>query len=162
MPTASNVITKFISASVLLLACSANAQTTTASGAAQYTLSGTVVNSVTGEPVRRALVEIYLGGRQSMLTDGSGHFEFTDLPPGQTSVRVHKPGFFADQDVNVVQGAPALIDVGSNTAPVVLKLIPEGVITGRVEDRYSEGIDNLPIRVLYLHIMNGRRQWEQL
>jgi uncharacterized protein (DUF2141 family) len=129
---------------------------------ARYTLSGTVVNSATGEPVRRALVQVFLGAEQAALTDSSGHFEFSGLPPGQTSVTVRKPGFFTEQDVNSVQGAPAMAQVGPNATPVVVKLTPEGAITGRIESRDGEGIDNLPVRVIYFHIMNGHRQWEQL
>jgi hypothetical protein len=154
---------KLVSAWVLLLACAAGAQTAAnTTDATRYALTGTVINSVTGEPVRRALVTIYRGGEQSVLTDGSGHFEFTDLPPSQTPVIVRKPGFFTDQEINPVQGATPYEQVGPNAPPVVLKLIPEGVISGRIENRYGEGIDNLPIRVLYFHIVNGRRQWEQL
>ena len=44
-----------------------------------YKLSGTVVNSATGEPVQRALVQFYLGRDQAMLTDAEGRFEFGGL-----------------------------------------------------------------------------------
>lgn len=154
---------RFASAGVLLVALVASAQTTSdRAPEARYALSGTVVNSATGEPVRRALVQIFLAAGQSVLTDGSGHFEFSDLPPGQTSVTVRKPGFFTDQEINPVQGAPALVQVGPNAPPVVLKLVPEGVISGRIENRSGEGIENMPIRLIYFHVMNGHRQWEQL
>jgi Carboxypeptidase regulatory-like domain len=65
----------------------------------KYSLSGTVVNAVTGEPIRRALVQIYMGPEQASLTDDTGHFEFNGLSPGQTSVTVQKPGFFSEGEV---------------------------------------------------------------
>ena len=69
-------------------------QQSSANSETKYSLSGNVVNAVTGEPIRRALVQIYMGPEQASLTDDSGHFEFNGLSPGQTSVTVQKPGFF--------------------------------------------------------------------
>jgi len=70
-------------------------QESSAKSETKYSLSGTVVNVLTGEPIRRALVQIYMGPGQASLTDDSGHFEFNGLPPGQASVTVQKPGFFS-------------------------------------------------------------------
>src|ERR1700683_1752034 len=111
----------------------------TANGAEadRYSLSGTVVNSATGEPIRRVLVECSLDCTQAMLTDGEGRFEFDDLPEGQASINARKPGFFSEQELHQGQlrsPTPAtMIEVGPQMSPVVLKLYPEGVITGRVE-----------------------------
>jgi len=62
----------------------------------KYTLRGTVVNSVTGEAVRGALVQIYFNGQRSVLTGPDGKFQFDGLPAGQTNITVaaRKPGFF--------------------------------------------------------------------
>src|SRR5260370_39015052 len=50
----------------------------------KHALRGTVVNSVTGEPIRGALVQIYFNGQSSMLTGPDGKFQFEGLPNGQT------------------------------------------------------------------------------
>src|SRR6266403_5450503 len=68
------------------------------STADKYTLRGTVVNSVTSEPIRGALVQIYINGQSSMLTGPDGKFQFDGLLSGQTSVTVRKPGFFSEDD----------------------------------------------------------------
>src|SRR5882724_2026805 len=67
-----------------------------------YTVSGTVINAVTGEPVRRALVNF--AGQRSVLTDGDGRFQFDRLPQMTASISVHKPGFFDEQEI--AQGLP--------------------------------------------------------
>src|SRR5215831_12988765 len=69
-----------------------------------FSLSGTVVNSVTGEPVARALVQVYAGGEQSMLTGPDGHFEFAGLPPAQTAVNAQKPGYFSEDQIKLKSG----------------------------------------------------------
>jgi len=46
----------------------------------KHALRGTVVNSVTGEPTRGALVQIYFNGQSSMLTGPDGKFQFEGLP----------------------------------------------------------------------------------
>ena len=58
----------------------------------RYTLRGTVVNPLTGEPIRGALVQIYFLGQTSMLTGPDGKFQFDGLPAGQSTITVRKPG----------------------------------------------------------------------
>src|SRR5882757_8039681 len=57
----------------------------------KYTLRGTVINSVTSEPIRGALVQIYFNGQSSMLTGPDGKFQFAGLAPGQSTTMVRKP-----------------------------------------------------------------------
>src|SRR5713226_3786595 len=64
----------------------------------KYSLRGVVVNSVTGEAIRGALVQIFINGQRSILTGPDGKFQFDGLPAGQTSITVRKPGFFAEDD----------------------------------------------------------------
>src|SRR2546430_3367421 len=61
----------------------------------KYSLSGTVVNVLTGEPIRRALVQSLMGPGQALLTDDSGHFELNGLPPRQARVAAQKPRFLS-------------------------------------------------------------------
>lgn len=57
-------------------------------------LSGTVVNAMTGEPIHRAAVTIFSGQNSfSTLSDNSGHFEFNGLPEGLAFVSAARPGF---------------------------------------------------------------------
>jgi len=54
----------------------------------KYSLRGMVVNSATFEPIRGALVQIYINGQTSMLTGSDGKFQFDGLPNGETTISV--------------------------------------------------------------------------
>ena len=81
-----------------------------------YSVSGSVVNSATGEGVPRAMVRTNGSVQRNMFSDSDGHFQFDRLPPGQITVTAQKPGFFSDQDVN---GPPSnWISIGSNSSGI--------------------------------------------
>src|SRR5438552_15425577 len=60
----------------------------------KYKLEGTVINSVTGEPVPRALVQLNGAVMETVLTGPDGRFHFAAVPEGQIAVSARKPGFF--------------------------------------------------------------------
>jgi Carboxypeptidase regulatory-like domain len=128
---------------------------------AKYTLRGTVVSSLTGEPIRGALVQIYLNGQSSTLTGPDGKFQFDGLPAGQTSITVRKPGFFAESDFQPDVRTQLLATTGPNNSPLILKLIPEGVIYGRISEEDGEPIEGLPVALLVQSLQNGRKTWQQ-
>jgi hypothetical protein len=125
----------------------------------KYKLSGTVINSVTGEPIRRALVQIYTGAIPVALTDGGGRFEFEGLAPGTTSINVHKPGFFDEQQGSHPAG-PQVVTISPDSKPLLLKLIPESVIYGHVQNADGEPIEYLPVKVVAARIVEGKKRWE--
>src|SRR5437016_5594587 len=94
----------------------------------KYSLTGTVVNSVTGEAIRGALVQIYMNGQSSRLTGPDGKFQFDGLFAGQTPITVRKPGFFSEEELE--SGLPKfrrpVIDIGPDASPAILKLVPAG------------------------------------
>src|SRR5216684_96666 len=61
-------------------------------------IEGTVVDSLTGQPVRKATVA--LGGRIRLnaVTDTSGHFAFHLLPAGQYTIRVSNENYPASRN----------------------------------------------------------------
>jgi len=127
----------------------------------KYTLRGSVVNSLTSEPIRGALVQIYFHGQSSMLTGPDGKFQFDGLPPGQSTVTVRKPGFFSEDDFEPNARGQHLAATGPNSSPVVLKLIPEGVIYGRISEEDGEPIEGLPVELLVQHLQNGKKVWDR-
>jgi len=123
-----------------------------------YKIIGTVVNSITGEPVRRALVT---DGLHAALTDMEGKFEFDGLPKGSTTVNVTKPGFLNEQERHLRLNhsyQPRSVEIGPDSAPITLKLIPEGIVYGRVESN-GEPVPNLPVKLMAQEVIEGRRQW---
>src|SRR5215469_1703563 len=142
------------------LAAALFAQTDQGPSTAQYRLSGSVVNAVTGEPVRRALVQIQGEFERSVLTDSAGHFEFNGLPATHVNVTARKPGFFGDEELDSSTTPPSAVLIGTDTAPVTVKLTPESVIYGKVEAPDGEPIEDIPIRVISSRVIDGRKRWE--
>ena len=45
--------------------------------------------------------------------------------------------------------------------PAVLKLVPEGVIFGRITNADGAPVENMQVRVVYTSIRNGEKRWQQ-
>jgi hypothetical protein len=101
------------------------------------TVSGQVLNAVTGLPVARALVRL---NDRAVLTDHDGRFEFERNTEANGNVMIVKPGFSSSAD-----SGPANIFLQGNQLAVPLRLLlyPEAVLTGSVlgpEDEPLSGI----------------------
>lgn len=127
----------------------------------KFSISGTVVNSVSGRPISRALVQIYTGSQRLAMTDSNGQFEFDNLPPGQTAVEVRKPGFFDERQVPPVSGMSQMATISADAKPLLLKLLPEAVIYGRVQSADGNPIENLQINLFTNRIVDGRKHLER-
>src|SRR5258707_5633868 len=89
----------FLAATPSAMATFAFPQSLRPSSQDKYSLTGMVINSVTGEPVRGALVQIYMNGQASRLTGTDGKFQFDGLPGGQINITARKPGFFSQEEL---------------------------------------------------------------
>ena len=128
---------------------------------AKFSISGTVINSVTNEPIRRALVQIYSGGQRLAMTDGNGQFEFDNLPPGQSVIDVRKPGFFDRGQLPDSSEISNMVNVGPDAKPVLVKLLPEGIIYGHAQSVDGEPLEDLTVKLLTARIVDGRKRWQQ-
>lgn len=128
---------------------------------ARHTVAGTVVNAVTGEPIRRALVRI-AGAPQQLFafTGEDGRFQMENVPEGSLSITAQKPGFF-DRAMNGAVVTQSFVAIGSTDSDVVLKLIPEAKIQGRIVDSDGEPVEGVGVELLAQDIMNGRKRWQQ-
>jgi len=88
-------------------------------------VTGRVINAVTGLPVPRALVHL---NNRSILTDHEGKFDFEQVTETNGGLFVTKPGFAMTNDpgATIIQ----TFQMSQLTAPVEVKLYPEGVLTG--------------------------------
>jgi len=141
------------------------------------TIRGVVVNSVTHEPVARALV-YSPDNRFATLTDDQGRFEFV-LPgarvmvseggenssPEQPSyfyaaspgmLMARKPGFLGAEGRQVWDQAAVV--PGKD---VTIALVPEGRIVGRVVLPTSNASDRITVRLYRRLILEGRGHWTQ-
>jgi hypothetical protein len=124
-----------------------------------FMVSGTVVNSVSGEGIGRALVRVNGFPRRTSFSDSEGHFEIDGLAAGHVNVTVQKPGYVNEQDGPV--HSPTWVDIGTNTGALVLKLMPLGAIYGRATDAAGQPIEHLPVRLADQTPREGRKRWEQ-
>ena len=129
-----------------------------------FAVGGVVVNSVTGDPVRRALVQItnLADGPWSTLTDTDGKFQFTHITVNDVVLAARKPGFFSEQELHPESPFPTgFFHVDANTTSAVIKLFPEGIVSGRVATVKGEPIEDSPVRVFQQRVMDGRKRWMQ-
>ena len=120
-----------------------------------YTITGTVINAITGEPINRALVQV--PGRQAIMTSSDGAFEFTGLLAGMVYLQPRKPGFFNDQELHP-ERQPAFIKTDEVKDPIVVKLTPQSVISGRITDSNGEPLENIPVSVFSISTQDGRKR----
>jgi hypothetical protein len=103
-------------------------------------IEGRVIDSVTGEPVRKAT----LTARGSVVeSEANGHFVIDNLEPGTYTLMAQKPGY-PDQIYGarstLYGGTSLTVAAGQHLKDIEFKLIPQGVITGRVVDEDGEPV----------------------
>jgi hypothetical protein len=106
------------------------------------TLSGTVLNSLTSEPMRRVFVQLTSPESRATLTDGHGTFSFEALPAGATRLSFRKPGYFSERGQPFGQ---ARLKLGADSGPVTLKLAPAASMVGWVLTPEGEAIPGLSV-----------------
>jgi Carboxypeptidase regulatory-like domain len=119
-----------------------------------YNLSGTVINSVTGEPVRRAAVQIFGRDANIALTDTGGHFSLEGIAEGNVYLTAVKPGFYQDEASHTTP-----VQVAKDAPEIVLKLTPWGVIRGRVTTRDERPLEGMQVRLIAKQNVEGRLVW---
>jgi hypothetical protein len=118
-----------------------------------HILRGTVINSVTGEPIYRALVQ--LGGQFATLTDHEGHFEFEGATDAASNSWAMKPGYFPEPGTQRYSASDA-----TASQPFIVKLVPEAVISGTVTGQDGGPLEGIPVQLKTLAVSNGLQRWE--
>lgn len=135
---------------------SSAAQVPTQNPAQRHTITGTVTNAITGEPVRRALVQLWGPQPINALTGPDGRFQIDDVPEGQAHFNITKPGFIDSLRAEPTQ----FFTVGSGSNDFHLKLTPAAKIVGRLTDQDDEPIEQAPVQVIAQLVNQGHKQWQ--
>ena len=122
---------------------------------ATFTVTGTVVDSVTGAPVRRAAVDVSDPIERATLTDSNGHFQFEKMPEGRVFISAMKPGFINQRGMS----ATVPLDVGPDMSPLLLRIAPAAVIQGRVTTRDGQPLEGLTVSAGTSQIWDGQKVW---
>jgi len=120
-----------------------------------FKVEGTVINSLTGRPLARALVQ--MSGR-AVLTGSEGEFSFNGVYRGQTQISATKPGYFPPRAKPHQGSAGSTIEIGPDTGKIVLKLVPEAVVLGHVTGNDDEPLEGATIEVLALASVNSQTE----
>ncbi|MBL8173071.1 MAG: carboxypeptidase regulatory-like domain-containing protein [Bryobacterales bacterium] len=135
----------------------------------KITFDGQVVNSLTGEPVRKAslTLEPTAKGEPTSAAAGlDGKFLFPDVPAGAYRLIVRKEGF-AEVTIGRRNGPPGLREPltfadGDRKTAYTVKLTPLGVITGRVLDTDGDPIRGIPVAALSYHYTSKGREFREV
>lgn len=137
----------------------APAQTATSSDCAA---GGSVVNSVTGEPIPRAKVNLGSAGTTwSVATDTSGRWSFSNVPCGQVVFSANRVGFLGRAARSMSPGVPANLASGSPTHDIKLELTPQSVVYGKVVDDEGDPVQNAQVSILASVVVEGKATFQQ-
>jgi hypothetical protein len=161
------LLTLFVSVSTLPYPQLAHAQDTQNSSVLSGSLRGTVINSVTREPVARALVSS-ADNRFAAFTDDQGHFEF-QLPRIEANPNIPTAGrAFYGSSIQLTARKPGFLESGNTTSyqplnavndDMTLTLVPESFIVGRVSLPSSNQSDRITVEVYKRQVRDGRPYW---
>lgn len=117
-------------------------------------LEGTVVNSMTREPVKRAMVRLEGQNFQAnaVATDDSGRFQFAAVMPGSYTVSAEAQGYTR----RAVQ--PVTVADQQKVSVPALSLRPGGVVSGKVVDADGEPMPNAMVLALVYSYPLGARK----
>jgi hypothetical protein len=129
-----------------------------------------VVNAISGQAIGRALV--VFDQEHSALTSSDGSFGFDNVPAGEYSVTVEKPGYqgFGNQmgimRYTSTRGGrlfqdipPRRVQVGPDMPALTFRIMPLAMITGHVTLSTADPADGIMVQVYGRQMRNGRAQW---
>ncbi len=130
---------------------------------ASFSVSGSVVNSATGDAIPEAEVTLQPQFRgvetQTVATDGSGSFAFSGLAAGRYTVTASRRGFMPQSFLQHGSYFSAVV-VGEefDTSHIVLQLPPQGVISGHILSESGEPIRDARVTVFLRDPSNPAEQ----
>jgi len=130
----------------------------------QCKIAGMVVKFGGSEPLRKAKVRLANADdgdhTVSIVTDGGGHFELKGIDPGRYHLTVSRAGFVTQEygqkkpdDV----GAMLTLRPGQEMKDLLFRLIPSGVIAGRILDEDGEPLAEVMVSALRQVYLEGKR-----
>ncbi len=129
-------------------------------------LEGTVVNAVTGEPLKKAHLTLRPLGVQNgvpygTMTDNAGHFLIDDVDPGRYNFSATRNGFvnqnYSPQGITN-RNATLTLANGQKLKEITFKMTPQGVISGRILDEDGDPLANVAVQCMSYGYQRGRRQ----
>lgn len=127
-------------------------------------IRGSVVDAGTGTPVRRASLRLTMvppgRGSWTAISDGSGAFEFPDLPAGRFALSASKGGYVtAGPGQSPGEASRRIATTGGGTVDLPPIRLPRGgVITGRILDEYGDTVPEITVQAFRAEYISGVRR----
>ncbi|HXU50182.1 MAG TPA: carboxypeptidase-like regulatory domain-containing protein, partial [Candidatus Binatia bacterium] len=127
-------------------------------------VSGTVVSASTGQPLRKARVELSPDDSRNRplgsITDVSGHFEIENIVPGRYALSASDRGYVSEryhQENADSPGALLALSAGQAVKDIIFRLEQTAVIDGHVYDEDGDPLQGAAVQILRRAYMNGKR-----
>jgi uncharacterized protein (DUF2141 family) len=126
-----------------------------------------LVISTTGDPVRKAAVILRAqdpaGASYTADSDANGRFAIYDVQAGSYAVSADRDGFESNADGAPGAPAPRLkVEAGQSVTDVKIKLVPLGVITGRVLDDDGDPVRGAQVEAMGYSYIGGKKDLRTL
>jgi hypothetical protein len=107
--------------------------------AAKWTVKGSVINALTGEPLRKVTVTLKGAAHYSAITDAEGEFSIEGERPDEFEIHAYRQGFMEFVDSRKFK-IP-----GSGKKDLAIKLTPQCVLAGKVVDEDGDPMENAEV-----------------
>jgi len=138
-------------------------------------MDGRVLDALTGEPLKKASLKLTPSNAKSALaggaivlpqvfttsTDASGRYAMKDLDPGTYRLQVTRNGYVPGEYGARGPSKPGMdltLARGQQARDVVVKLTPQGVISGRVVDEDGDPVASTTVQLLTPGYSGGKKQ----
>ncbi len=130
-------------------------------GAADFTLSGTVVDEGTGRPLGKIAVLIVHTPQsdrsEGCLTDSDGRFVFEHLAAGKYNLSAEGRGYYSQAFRQYDQYSTAIaVGTGLDSTHIVFPLEASGAISGTVLDEEGDPVQAAQLSLLYRGVVSGK------
>lgn len=133
---------------------------------ARAVLEGIVTKDPTGEPVKKALIELIAenqttGGNYTATTSADGRFRIEGIAAGRYRLFAERTGFLeVEKHRPRTEGRVLTLNAGQELREVLIRLQAAAVVQGRVTDEDGDPLPEAQVSVLRETYVSGRSRWE--
>lgn len=132
----------------------------------RFRISGTVVNSVSGQALAQVRVFLSLPqqieDREVVMTGPDGHFLFDNVPAGKYALGAAKPGFMMQAfEAHEMYSSAIVVGPGVSAENLLFRIHPAAVISGQVVDEQNEPVREAQVLLLKNRLQGGKRSVRQ-
>jgi hypothetical protein len=118
-------------------------------------VDGTVINEITGQPVKKARVSLNLKATSTVTTDAAGHFRFDHVEPGMYTITAECSGY-------KINGLLEKVEAEQQIREIAIRLTPLATASGRVLDEDGEPMRFVQVVAVHYAYLPGGKQLDQI